>query len=150
MARKVMVMLVAGVMIMVVSVGLVQARSPVALADSAISSTVDLVDKFVVNTQADALDSIAKIDEYLASGDVARAEKTADSTITTIRRVRQRYINRINRICNSAYLNLIKMGQSELALDVEYARQAALIELMDVGDYAIDQIYAALDGGMNE
>ena len=150
MARKGMVMLVAGVMIMVVSVGSVQARSPVSLADSAIGSAGNLVDKFVVNTQADAQDCIVKIGDYLVCGDVVRAEKIASSTITTIRRVRQRYINRINRICNSAYVNLIKMGQSSLAEEVESARQGALIELMDVGDYAIDEICAALDGGMNE
>ena len=150
MARKVMVMLVAGLIFMAVSVGSVQARSPVSIADSAIGSTVDLVDKFVANTQSDAQDCIAKIDEYIASGDIEGAENTAERTITTIRRVRQRYINRINRICNSAHPNLIKMGQSSLATEVEGARQAALIELMYVGDYAIYEICAALDGGMNE
>ena len=128
----------------------VQARDPVAVAESSINRATTIADKFCSNTLADANQCVSKINQLLQNGDIDRADKIATSCITSIQRARQRAMNRINRVCNAGYLTLIKYLEVELAQEVEATRQQLNDQVMDVGEEAILSIQEALYGSTAE
>ena len=121
-----------------------QARDPAVVAQNCIDKVTALSQKFAANMQAKADTAATKITALLAGGKDTSAQRLADRTIKSIQRIRNRGLNRVNRIADPCYFNLIDLGLNDLANQVLDAWGQAL-DLLDASSaHAIATVNAAL------
>jgi hypothetical protein len=129
---------------LIVNLQTAQARDPAVIAQNTINKVSALSQSFSENMQAKADTAAIKITNLITAGKITAAQRLADRTIKSIRSIRNRGLNLVNRMCNSTYIKMLDLGEFVLADQVLSACTTTNNLLWDSADQAIATVNAAL------